>query len=266
MWLCFHYLNAWGVRSWILRGLCAQNCQPGFYLTTEKSWGPYKCLQRYIICLPLNPHHLLLPFDSSHICPHPCSLCFQIPALQTGWPSCLQDPTLTVPFSGLFCSLLREKLLLLRFVFNCPCIQGRHLSNPIADLPTSTPGPLYNSFLVITLITTDIPNIIRLKIYLLIWFHWVLVATYRIFSSGMWNMYIVPWPGIEPGPLALGKQSLSQWTTRDVPIIRDISRALWDFSAHSLCVPHFLDYKETAFIQPPWPSLSSKGQTETIVN
>ena len=34
-------------------------------------------------------------------------------------------------------------------------------------------------------------------------------------SCGMWDL--VPWPGIEPGPPALGAQSLSHWTTRDIP-------------------------------------------------
>ena len=29
---------------------------------------------------------------------------------------------------------------------------------------------------------------------------------------------LVPWPGIEPGPPALGAQSLTHWTTREVPI------------------------------------------------
>ena len=32
-------------------------------------------------------------------------------------------------------------------------------------------------------------------------------------SCGMWNL--VPQPGIEPGPSALGAQSLSHWTTRE---------------------------------------------------
>ena len=32
----------------------------------------------------------------------------------------------------------------------------------------------------------------------------------------MWDP--VPWPGIEPGPPALVAQSLSHWTTREVPI------------------------------------------------
>ena len=34
-------------------------------------------------------------------------------------------------------------------------------------------------------------------------------------SGSMWDL--VPQPGIEPGPSALGTRSLSHWTTRDVP-------------------------------------------------
>ena len=34
-------------------------------------------------------------------------------------------------------------------------------------------------------------------------------------SCGMWDL--VPWPGIEPRPAALGVQSLSHWTVREVP-------------------------------------------------
>ena len=58
-----------------------------------------------------------------------------------------------------------------------------------------------------------------------IWFHQVLVAACGIFdlccgrrtlSCNMWDL--VPWPGIEPGPSALGAQSLSHWTTREVPV------------------------------------------------
>ena len=37
----------------------------------------------------------------------------------------------------------------------------------------------------------------------------------RILSCGMWDL--VPRPGIEPGPPALGAQSLSHWTAREVP-------------------------------------------------
>ena len=35
-------------------------------------------------------------------------------------------------------------------------------------------------------------------------------------SYGMWDL--VPWPGIEPGPPALGGQSLSHWTNQKVPV------------------------------------------------
>ena len=35
-------------------------------------------------------------------------------------------------------------------------------------------------------------------------------------SCSMWDL--VPWPGIEPGPPALGTQSLSPWATRDIPL------------------------------------------------
>ena len=38
----------------------------------------------------------------------------------------------------------------------------------------------------------------------------------KLLSCGMWDL--VPWPGIEPWPPTLGAQSLSQWTTREVPV------------------------------------------------
>ena len=59
-------------------------------------------------------------------------------------------------------------------------------------------------------------------IHLFIWLHRVFVAACgifvvacRIFSCGMWDL--VPWPGIKPGPPALGGRSLNCWTTREVP-------------------------------------------------
>ena len=36
------------------------------------------------------------------------------------------------------------------------------------------------------------------------------------FSSGTFTWELNPWSGVEPGPLALGGQSLSHWTTREV--------------------------------------------------
>ena len=45
---------------------------------------------------------------------------------------------------------------------------------------------------------------------------WIFAAACRIFSCGMWDL--VSWPGIEPGPPALGAGSLSHWATREVPL------------------------------------------------
>ena len=42
--------------------------------------------------------------------------------------------------------------------------------------------------------------------------HEMFFAACRIFSCDMQGL--LPWPGIEPGPPALGAQSLSQWTTK----------------------------------------------------
>ena len=54
------------------------------------------------------------------------------------------------------------------------------------------------------------------------WLCRVLVLACGIFSCSMWTLSCgvwdpVPWPGIQPGPLAVGVQSLlSHWTTREV--------------------------------------------------
>ena len=42
------------------------------------------------------------------------------------------------------------------------------------------------------------------------------------FSCGIWDL--VSWPGIKPGPPALGAQSLSHWTTKWVPRCYNLSR------------------------------------------
>ena len=48
------------------------------------------------------------------------------------------------------------------------------------------------------------------------WLFWVLVAACKL-GCGMWDL--VPWPGIEPGPSALGARNLNHWTTREVPLL-----------------------------------------------
>ena len=52
----------------------------------------------------------------------------------------------------------------------------------------------------------------ELFIYLFIWLLWVLTEAWGIFSCRMWNQL-----GIEPRTLTSGRQSLSHWTTREVP-------------------------------------------------
>ena len=63
--------------------------------------------------------------------------------------------------------------------------------------------------------------ILFLKFYLFIWLHRVLVIAFEVFNWSTWTLScsmwdVVPWPGIEPRPPALGVQSLSRWTTRKV--------------------------------------------------
>ena len=70
---------------------------------------------------------------------------------------------------------------------------------------------------------------------------WVLVVACRIFSVAACKIFIcntptlsysmwdlIPPPGIEPGPPALGVGSLSHWTTREVPVSGDFWRTYWN--------------------------------------
>ena len=54
-----------------------------------------------------------------------------------------------------------------------------------------------------------------LFLFFVFWLFWVFVAACRIFSCGRWTLNfsmwdLVPWPGIEPRPLAIGAQSLNR--------------------------------------------------------
>ena len=51
----------------------------------------------------------------------------------------------------------------------------------------------------------------------------------------MWDLF--HWPGIEPGPSALGAQSLSHWTTGEVPHLLFLFPL---FLLPQLLLPHFL--------------------------
>ena len=54
-------------------------------------------------------------------------------------------------------------------------------------------------------LNTTVQKILKILIYLAV----------LGLSCSMWDL--VPWPGMEPKPPALGAQSLSYWTTREVP-------------------------------------------------
>ena len=58
------------------------------------------------------------------------------------------------------------------------------------------------------------PYLIIFVTYSFIWPHQVEVAAHGLVSCGMWD--IVPRPGIEPRPSALGAWSLSLWAVREV--------------------------------------------------
>ena len=57
-------------------------------------------------------------------------------------------------------------------------------------------------------------------------------------SCGLWDLVL--WPGIEPRAPAFGVQSLSQWTTREVPrlgfISRSLRESLSDLGNHMICI------------------------------
>ena len=50
-----------------------------------------------------------------------------------------------------------------------------------------------------------------------IWLFWVLVVAQGIFSFRMWDL--IPHPGMETGPPALGVQTFSFWTTRKSQVL-----------------------------------------------
>ena len=42
----------------------------------------------------------------------------------------------------------------------------------------------------------------------------------------MWDLLVIPKPGVEPGSPALGVQSFSHWTTREVPVLRKFKKKI----------------------------------------
>ena len=79
---------------------------------------------------------------------------------------------------------------------------------------------------------------------LFIWLCWVLVVAQGIFTCGlqtlrclMWGL--VPWPGSEPRPPALGAQSLSHWSTGEVSPILFLFKNVFSISYIFSGLPRF---------------------------
>ena len=64
-------------------------------------------------------------------------------------------------------------------------------------------GPLFSSFILNIIHLFDCATSL------------IVIVAFRVFSCSMWDL--VPWPRMEPRPLALGLWSLGHWTTREVP-------------------------------------------------
>ena len=72
---------------------------------------------------------------------------------------------------------------------------------------------------------------------------------------------LVPRPGIEPGSPALGAQSLSHWTTREVP--RTESKSLF-VAAEVQLQPPISSPRPLCPRQPRWPSLSPSPKVTKV--
>ena len=76
------------------------------------------------------------------------------------------------------------------------------------------------------------------KKYLFIWLHWVFscgAVACELSSCGIWDILIVSWPGIKPGPPALGVWSLSHWTTREVSKPTSNAKKSSNFAGQTEC-------------------------------
>ena len=82
------------------------------------------------------------------------------------------------------------------------------------------------------------------NVYLFIWLCQVLVAACGIFHCSIWDL--VSWPGIEARLPTLGAQSLSRWTTREIPgsAFIDKKNVLWTH--------FFLNFLRATINKGPW--------------
>ena len=103
---------------------------------------------------------------------------------------------------------------------------------------------------------------LKIFIYLFIWLHWVLVAACNLQCS---MRDLVPWPGIEPRPPALGAQSLCHWTTREVPrqlFLKMTQKAQATKKKHKL---HLIEIKHFCLLRDTTKKVKDKPQTGNTI-
>ena len=96
-------------------------------------------------------------------------------------------------------------------------------NSPLGSAGSHIPPHPYRTLLVVFFLCF-------LKKHLFIWLCQVLVVAGGTLSCGRWDL--VPGPGREPRPPALGAQSLGHWTSREVPPSCGLN-VLLDFLASS---------------------------------
>ena len=77
---------------------------------------------------------------------------------------------------------------------------------------------------------------------------------------------LVPWPGIKPGPPALGAWSLNHWTTKEVPQTLCFSRIMWLGPSHrmvSCCQTTWLDLRSNSWPYSQVP-LARNGRVKSL--
>ena len=82
-------------------------------------------------------------------------------------------------------------------------------------------------------------------------------------SRSIWDL--VPWPGIEPGPPALGTWSLNHWATREIPklaILYGHSSWCHQSNYNSSIEAHLLGFPDDSVVKNP---LSNAGSVDSVL-
>ena len=85
---------------------------------------------------------------------------------------------------------------------------------------------------------------------------------YRNFNFGVWDL--APWPGIKPCPPALGVQSLSHWTTREVPELLPVSSCLCCLHQPGWWLSLLLNCKGFICVSVPWQLFEARNMSHHL--